>query len=59
MIVENLNLLFCVNIYSKTTQSCTENGDNLQWKNLRVDKISFENVLENGYSFQKHSFGTI
>jgi len=42
-----------------TTQSCTYNRSNLQRKTLSADQLFFEMMIENSYSFQKHSFGTI
>ena len=42
----------------KTTRSCTEHRGNSLWKNSGAYQPSFEIMIENSYSFRKHSFST-
>jgi len=57
--IESFNLFHFTSIFThKTTQSCTENRSNLQWKNLAGDQLFFKTMIENSYNFRKHSFGT-
>jgi len=60
-IVESFKLFDFALIFTQiqnTTWSCTENKGTWQWKNSRADQVSF-GMIENSYSFRKHSFGTI